>query len=156
MSESVADWMTRSPIAVGPHTTIEEARELVRRRGVRHLLVSDCDNVLGVACTCDLERARPRRPISECMSAPLVRIDASATLDDAIDVMRERGVGSLGVVAGGLIIGILTRSDLIRAGVTAEVAGACPACGTRHHLVAAGFCRDCVDLRDDSEMGAQD
>ena len=45
---SARDHMTAHPVSVAPDTAIDEACDLMIARGVRHLLVSDGDTLVGV------------------------------------------------------------------------------------------------------------
>lgn len=53
--------------------------------------------------------------VGRLMSSPAVTTSGDATLRDAAATMRERGVGSLVVVADGALAGIVTRTDFVRA-----------------------------------------
>lgn len=55
--------------------------------------------------------------VKEVMSTPPVTVDADATLHEAIEVMLRNRVGSAVVVDEGPV-GILTRSDVLRAAYT--------------------------------------
>jgi hypothetical protein len=78
--------------------------------------------------------------------------------------MRNRAVGCLPLFAGGLLLGVVTRTDMLRAGVTQdELGGSCWGCGTQHALVpdrereSPTFCRECLECRGDSiELGGGD
>ncbi len=45
---NVDDVMTKNPITVSPDTSVEDARNLMREKGFRHLPVTDTQGVLGV------------------------------------------------------------------------------------------------------------
>ncbi len=114
-------------------------------------------------CRCDLERAPPRVPISRLVRKPLVTVEAAATAAAAAELMRTKAVGCLPVLSGGLLLGVVTRSDLLRAGMTPEMLGACAVCGSQHGLAPdrspddVPFCRDCLECgRDGSELGGED
>jgi acetoin utilization protein AcuB len=48
------------------------------------------------------------------MSAPVVTADASDHVADAARIMLEDKVGSLPVLEGGRLVGIITETDLLR------------------------------------------
>jgi predicted transcriptional regulator len=162
-NSTIATLMKRRPVTVRPETTVSNALALAREHAIDHLLLAESDNLVGVACTCDLERAPGRVPVSTCMKSPIVTADGATTIREAADLMRSRGIGCLPVVAGRLLMGLVTRRDLIRAGVPAEaLADACSSCGERHHLdpraTAAPFCVECFECgsRTGADLGAGD
>lgn len=56
--------------------------------------------------------------VRDVMSTPAVTVGADVTLYDAIEVMLEHSVGSV-VVVDDWIVGIITRSDILRAAYAA-------------------------------------
>jgi CBS domain-containing protein len=53
----VSDWMTKDPMTVEPHTSVEEALRTMFDRGFRHLPVVDGERVVGIVSMRDLSRA---------------------------------------------------------------------------------------------------
>jgi CBS domain-containing protein len=51
---SVADWMTRDPMTVGPDATNGEAAMLMIHGGFRHVPICDHDNLVGIVSIRDL------------------------------------------------------------------------------------------------------
>jgi acetoin utilization protein AcuB len=154
--------MSRNLFCVGPTTTARQALEGAARAGVEHLLVLEGSEALvGVICRCDLDRARPETAVGTLARRPVVTVDGAATQQDAVDLMREKAVGCLPVLAGGLLLGVVTRSDMLRSGVPREdLGGPCAACGSQHALApsnGATFCRECLECREDeAELGGGD
>jgi predicted transcriptional regulator len=141
--------MTRAVVGVPFGERVDRALALAQERGIQHLLVNESGHVVGIACRCDLERTRGNAPVARCMSEPVVFIRSDQTVEDAAALMRERGVGCLPVVCGDLLVGIVTRSDLLRAGIPSEeVCLPCATCGSVHQGRAVGsvpFCRECLE-----------
>ncbi len=113
--------MSRSLITTSPEARVSDAADLASDKGVRHLVVMDCEELVGVLCTCDLCDVDPRARVSRCMSSPVQTVDACATLSEAATIMQRNGVGCLPVTVGGLVIGIVTRSDLRGEGLSRNV-----------------------------------
>jgi acetoin utilization protein AcuB len=63
-----------------------------------------------------LEAAR----ITDVMSSPAVTIEASADVAEAAHVMRQGKIGSLPVLEGARLVGIVTEIDILRAIARAE------------------------------------
>lgn len=59
-------------------------------------------------------RAHGRR-IDEVMATDLVTVPPGASLDDAVELMTQHDIKRLPVIEDGRVVGIVTRSDLLRA-----------------------------------------
>jgi hypothetical protein len=140
-----------------------EADEAARRAGVRHLLVLDGSHLVGVLCRCDLVDAPPRDPVAALMPEDLFALDSAANLGVAAAAMSRLGVGMLPVVTDKLVLGVITRGDLRRAGAPEELLGArrCAACGSPHGVrphptyCCVDFCLDCLE-HEGGEAGVVD
>ena len=72
-------------------------------------------------------RRRRPRTVGDVMVSPPITIDATASLKEAAQRMREGNVGALPVVEGGRVRGIITARDLVvRAMALGAVAGLVP------------------------------
>jgi acetoin utilization protein AcuB len=161
--------MNRPIVAVAPRTQIGEAQAIARDRRVRHLLVVDEHDLVGVVSVGDFRSASETVPVMERMQFPVLTIEQAATIHDAAAMLRERHVGFLPVVSGESVVGVVTRGDLLRAGLSLdEVLGddMCASCHRYHdvHPFRVGhdvqFCEDCLDravpAEDDDEIAAGD
>jgi hypothetical protein len=91
--------------------------------------------------------------VADCVCDPswIGPLPPDLPIEKAAEIMNERAFHCLPVVAGGLVLGVLTGGDLRRAGLPEEKASPrCSACGTREHTVKASpsgiaLCLDCVD-----------
>jgi CBS domain-containing protein len=150
----VVDLMTPNPVVVGAGASAWSAECLAEERNVHHLIVMDHYELVGEVCRCDLRAARAEEPVVRCMHSPPVTVDDQETADVAFGIMSQRHVGCLPVVdwMGGLH-GIITRSDLCRAGLPQDdaVSRACAACGATSGLCfeegdgGIVFCERCVE-----------
>ena len=59
-SQSVAQWMTRKPVTVGPEAPVERALEIMLAGHFRHLPVMESESLVGVVSMRDLSRATLR------------------------------------------------------------------------------------------------
>jgi CBS domain-containing protein len=141
--------MTRSVFSVTPDTPLKDVARLLVDNGISGVPVVGPDRtVLGVVSEADFlvkERgahAVRRRPLAavfgqsretirelakveaatagEAMSAPAVTVEAGATIAQAAEAMIERGVNRLPVTERGVLVGIVTRADLVRAYVRSD------------------------------------
>lgn len=118
-SEPVRGWMRTAPPSITADMRRDAAEELAIARGVHHLLVFDRQRALvGLACRCDLARG-DGRAVSEVMSRDVFAVEPATPLGIAAAALKQLRIGCLPVVSGPLVVGILTRRDLDRAGVPA-------------------------------------
>ena len=104
--------MRRQVVAVNASTPAGEAAAVALASGVEHLLVFDWDALVGVASLSALHGAGATATVSDCMHVPAPTISASASVEQAVELMRSCDVTCLPVVAGGLILGVVTREQL--------------------------------------------
>jgi acetoin utilization protein AcuB len=114
----VQDVMTEAVIRVSPASTAEDAWELMRSKGVRHLVVTDGGRVVGVLSNRDAggrqgSPVRRNRTVAELMTGRVVTVPPTTTLRKAANLMRGRSIGCLVVTERERIVGILTVADLL-------------------------------------------
>jgi hypothetical protein len=154
-------------LAVAPDATCRDADEAARRADVRHVLaVNQEDRLVGILCRCDLVGAPPDAPVSAYMSQEIFAIPRNATLEDAVSALAGLRIGCLPVVSDGIVVGIITRGDLRRAGVSEQLLGAstCACCASPHGVTQdrrqdLELCLDCLDREtpaDGDELGDGD
>ncbi len=144
----VRDVMTYGAIGLPETATLAEAAKMLLRARISAVLVHDAGNALvGVLSEGDLmrrselgaERKRPRwleallsggrlaesyahshgRKIGEIMTRKLITVAEDAELSVAVDLMLRHGVKRLPVLRGEAVVGIISRSDLLKALVAA-------------------------------------
>jgi tRNA nucleotidyltransferase (CCA-adding enzyme) len=114
---TVSDVMNADVLSIAPEAPIEEARAVMRRRKIHHLVVRRGAQPIGVVSAHDLSsmRSTQRRPktVADLMSRHLITIEGRASLDRAAYKMRNHAIGCLIVLNRGSIAGIVTTSDLL-------------------------------------------
>ena len=128
--------MSRPIVTVDPELPVMSALRLAASRRIHHLVVLQEEDVVGILCVCVLHGASPAGTVRDCMSAPVHMASVNGTVDTAAEKMRTHGVGCLPVAAGGLLLGIVTADDLLRAGVLLGAMGRrrCDCCGSSLHV----------------------
>lgn len=127
----VRDLMTTAPITVTPSTTVVEAKALMARCHIRHLLVVEDGRLLGILTDRDirLNLASPatslsvwelnyllaRLTVDQIMTKAVITVDPQADARSAARLMLEHKIGGLPVVDGRRLVGIVTETDLVRA-----------------------------------------
>ena len=102
-----------------PATTVDEAGALMERYGHEGFPVLDGDRVVGILTRRETERARRLGLGNAAISMYMTKGRIEVRPDDAVEtlqrVMIEHGVGQVPVVSSqGQVLGIVTRTDLIR------------------------------------------
>lgn len=129
----VSELMSRDVVTVGPSDSCLEAVTRMHDARVRHLPVVNHEGALvGVVTDRDLRHHlfAPRVfknvgmiavdvllkavPVSEVMSSPVMSVPAKADFIEAARIMLEDKVGSLPVVEGGRVVGMVTETDVLR------------------------------------------
>lgn len=129
----VKQLMSTNVVTIDEQASCREAVALMCRYKVRHLPVVDRQaRLCGIVTDRDLrhhlfrpdvfqaiggvpvEQLLTAAPVRGVMSAPVVSVELDASLEEAAARMRNHRVGSLPVVDGGRIVGILTETDLLR------------------------------------------
>jgi acetoin utilization protein AcuB len=150
----VAEIMTESIVSIAPSTHLKDARRLADAKGVRHLPVVGAQGLVGIVCVCDLEPGQNEAEIVGVMQSPVITIGADAPIERAAHMMRFYRIGCLPVVDQGRMLGIVSRGDLSRAGLSNETLygdRVCASCGQHHEVLAHEnidflfFCRDCLE-----------
>lgn len=119
----VADYMTHHPVVIDAHDSLAQAEQSMREHHVRHLPVLDnSKRLVGLLSDRDARAAigYDRRlgaelTVAEVMTHDPEVLPVAATLDEALAVFCTTRYGALPVVRGPALVGILTRSDLLRA-----------------------------------------
>jgi acetoin utilization protein AcuB len=130
---NVAELMTRKLITVAPEESVEVAVKLLRQRGVRHLLVMEKANLVGIVSDRDLKRAMdPHKTrkrllgigglffllepilIREIMTPDPVTVAPGLSAQEAAAIMVAERFGALPVEEEGETVGIVTETDLLR------------------------------------------
>lgn len=138
------DVMTPGVVTVSPDAKVPEIAGLLLERRISALaVVADEGKVLGVVSESDLMRRpelgtdRPRWrwlqillspedrerefvkthgvKAKDIMTQPVVSVSPNAPLSDVVNLMGRRGIKRVLVVDNGRLVGIVTRTDLLRA-----------------------------------------
>ena len=120
----VRDVMHYPVVTVEAGVTLREASNLMWEQGIRHLPVLENGRLVGILTDRDLRLAtsdlapmpyKPEARVEEVMTTPVLTADPLDPVEEAARVMRDRKVGSLPVVEGRELVGIITGIDLLDA-----------------------------------------
>jgi acetoin utilization protein AcuB len=114
----VKDLMTKHVETTSPTARAAIAWEVMQSRRIHHLVVMRNGEACGVVSSRDLggrngATLRQDATVEQLMSPMAITVSSSATVREAANLMRGRGIGCLPVVDGNRVVGILTTSDLL-------------------------------------------
>ena len=110
-------------MTVGVHTVstaaaAEDAWDVMRQKGIHHLVVKDGSALVGVLSDRDVgsrrgAALRKGRSVGELMSPHVVTVDPSTPVRKVANLMRGRSIGCVVVTDRSRVVGIITVSDLL-------------------------------------------
>jgi acetoin utilization protein AcuB len=127
----VKDFMTRHPVMVPPTTAAAEAQKIMRENKIRHLpIVGDGKRLeglitrqrLGVSPTdlgslnvWEITRFLSNLTVKDMMvkGKDVITTTPDATLEEAAQTMAAKKIGCLVVLDQGVVVGIITETDLL-------------------------------------------
>ncbi len=128
---SVAEWMTMEPVTVSPDCPVRKAFFLMRSKGIRHLLVVEEEELIGIVTDRDLRRPDlPEEPydwndyynpddsfeVSNVMNRRVYAIRSGDPLEKAVRLFIDNKIGALPVLdRESRLVGILSSHDVLRA-----------------------------------------
>jgi acetoin utilization protein AcuB len=131
--------MTKEPITVEPDDLLSRATHKMRAGGFRHLPVVSGSKLIGVVTDRDVRAYRGRMEqttVKAAMSEATFVVSPETTLEEAAAMMLEQQIGGLPVVQDGLLVGVLSISDIVRAFL--DVMGASHGGSTRIDFIIEG------------------
>ncbi|GAA0563786.1 CBS domain-containing protein [Paractinoplanes ferrugineus] len=117
---SVAEVMTRQVVYLPEATTLDEAAQAMRDRGIGDVVVTSGPTMVGLVTDRDIviraiaENLIPKQTtLGAITSHELIMVEQSATVEEAVRAMRERGVRRLLVCdSDRKVVGIISLSDV--------------------------------------------
>ena len=116
----VADVMTRQVVFLPGETTLDEAAQVMRDQGIGDVVVTQGPTMAGMVTDRDIviraiaENLPPDTTTLESIATrEIIMVEQTATVEEAVQAMRERGVRRLLVCdADRKLVGIISLSDL--------------------------------------------
>ncbi|MBI2090540.1 MAG: CBS domain-containing protein [Deltaproteobacteria bacterium] len=126
---TVSQWMTKEVMTVEVFDSIGLARRIMAENRINQLPVLDGGKLVGIVTDRDIRDAYPTSmvinrgkeidrfadtyTVEEVMSFNVMTVHSQTPLATAVRLLREHRIGSLPVVDGGKLVGIVTRSDIL-------------------------------------------
>jgi len=121
MSLSVREVMTKNVMTIESSAPTKEAAEVMDKHDIGCLIVMNEGKPVGIVTERDmlkrvlLQFRDPRiTRVSDIMSTPLIASSPETELREAMKLMNKRRIKKLPVVEDGLVIGLITLTDVVR------------------------------------------
>ncbi len=128
----VRERMTANPVTIGPDVSFEDALGLIREKKIRRLPVVDKNgDLVGIVVEKDLLYASPspatslsvfevhyllsKLKVKDVMTKRVITVGEDCPLEEAARIMVDHKIGSLPIVQGKRVVGIITETDVFRA-----------------------------------------
>jgi len=129
---TIRELMSGGLITVRRETPVLEARDLVVKERIRHLLVTDVGgSLVGIVTDRDIRLNLPSRATSlsvweinhlltkltvgEVMTRSVITVGPDRPAREAARLMLDHKIGALPVLDDGRLVGIITETDIVRA-----------------------------------------
>jgi acetoin utilization protein AcuB len=110
----VQDVMTAKVLTIDAHDTVARARARMCQKGVHQLVVTaERDGVVGIIGVADVGSAPDGGCVQDFMSRRLFIVRPDTSVGAAAALMRAHAIGSLPVLDGRRLVGIVTVSDML-------------------------------------------
>lgn len=116
---SVRDAMADKVLTAGPNTTVDRAAKLMAERGVGSIIIVKSKKPVGILTERDLlmkvvslDLKPSKVKVDKIMSSPITTIGPDIDITEAARMMAHSKIRRLPVVERGVLIGILTASDI--------------------------------------------
>lgn len=149
----VKDVMRREVISVRLDTPVPEVARILDESRITGMPVLDPeDNVVGIVSELDVFTKRGR-VAGDIMSPHVIAVTEETGIDEAARILAGERIRRLPVLAGGKMVGLLSRSDVLT--FFNHSLWTCSACGhSEHGLQAPERCDMCGGTAFGLEVGA--
>ena len=128
----VAKRMKKELVRVSPSDSVRTAWGFLREHRIRHLPVVDQEKLIGIvtdrdirlvfpsALTADSREQDPhdalqKVQVQEIMTKEVITVTPETSIGEAARLNLERRIGGLPVIQGGRLVGIITKTDILKA-----------------------------------------
>ena len=118
---TLLDRKGRRVFSIAPDTSVYSAIEQMAELGIGALVVLDGGRLAGILSERDYTRkviiagrSSKDTAAGEIMSTDLVTVDPADSVGHCLRIMTEHRVRHLPVVAGGMVVGVLSIGDLVK------------------------------------------
>jgi acetoin utilization protein AcuB len=125
------DFMSVAPVTTSPDTSIDAAHTLMQQRCIRHLPVLEHGRLVGMVSDRDIRLVLPspatslsgwelhhllaKLTVGKIMTRLVVAVTPDCPVAEAVGYLLRHKIGALPVVEAHQVVGLLTRSGILRA-----------------------------------------
>jgi len=116
----IQKYMTTQPHTIGGDQSIATAERYMREHGIRHLPVLEAGKLVGLLSDRDIKLVEtladvdPKKvTVAEVARDDVYSVPPDNLLDDTVDNMAERKIGSALIVQNNKLVGIFTEIDAL-------------------------------------------
>jgi CBS domain-containing protein len=106
--------MSTNVTSVGPETSVEQIASILNEKKISGVPVVDAEgSPVGVVSELDII-SRSGQIASDIMSSGVITVTEDTPAEDIVEILDSRRVRRVPVISHGKIVGIISRSDLLR------------------------------------------
>lgn len=114
----VRDIMTRNVVSVSPSMSVENLVKFMFEKKHMGYPVMEGDSLKGIVTFTDIQRVpyieRPVAQVSDIMTRDVIAVSPDAQASDVLKLVSSKNIGRVVVIDNGSVVGILSRTDLVR------------------------------------------
>ncbi|GAA5182144.1 CBS domain-containing protein [Acinetobacter kookii] len=122
VAQVIHDKIEKTIFTIRPESTVLEAITLMADKGIGALVVTQDEKVVGIFSERDytrkvmlMERTSKETTVSEIMTAKVLTVTKSTSVEDCLDLMTDRHLRHLPVVENEKLVGLISIGDLVKA-----------------------------------------
>ena len=122
VAQVLQDKIEQTTFTISPEATVLEAISLMANKGIGAVVVTDQDKVVGILSERDytrkvmlMERTSKETAVQEIMTAKVLTVTKSTSVETCLDLMTDHHLRHLPVVENDRLIGLISIGDLVKA-----------------------------------------
>lgn len=122
VAQVLQDKAEQSIFTITPESTVLEAITLMADKGIGAVVVTQQDKVVGILSERDyarkvmlMERTSTETTVQEIMTAKVLTVSKSTSIENCLTLMTERHLRHLPVVENDKLVGLISIGDLVKA-----------------------------------------
>lgn len=129
MSFLIKNMMTKNVVVVNPEDSAKETVKIFSKKHIGCLVVMEKGKIVGILTERDILKrlAIPNldenkvvkeimtTKVKQIMTKNVITLDSEKTVENAADLLENKGIKKLPITENGKLVGIVTRTDLLNA-----------------------------------------